>query len=202
MSKNLPRTLARVQRTHPDKPVQVWFQDEARFGQKGTSSRVWAARGSRPVRPRQTEYGFTYLFGAVCPATGHTNAWVMPTVGTEPMQAHLNDLSRQVGRRKHALLVLDRAGWHTTARLTIPANITLLALPARSPELNPAEMLWRELRQRCLSNRVYRSTTALERAVSRAWCALASQPERVRRLCNFGWLRSACNNERRRPRTK
>ena len=89
--------------------------------------------------------------------------------------------------------MLDRAGWHTTARLAVPANITLLALPARSPELNPAEMLWRELRQRYLSNRVYRSTTALERAVSRAWCALANQPERVRRLCNFGWLRSACS---------
>ena len=83
-------------------------------------------------------------------------------------------------------------------RLTIPANITLLALPARSPELNPAEMLWRELRQRYLSNRVYRSTTALERAVSRAWCALASQPERVQRLCNFSWLRSTCT--KRRPR--
>jgi hypothetical protein len=137
-----------VQRAHPEHRVQVWFQDEARFGQKGTASRVWADRGSRPVRPRQTEYGYVYLFGAVCPATGATNAWLMPTVGTAPMQAQLDDLSRQLGPRTHALLVLDRAGWHTTERLVVPDNLTLLALPPRSPELNPAEMLWRELRQR------------------------------------------------------
>ena len=52
---------------HPEKRIALWFMDEARFGQKGTASRVWADRGSRPVRPRQTEYGYVYLFGAVCP---------------------------------------------------------------------------------------------------------------------------------------
>ena len=201
--KNLPRVLARVQRTHPSRRVQVWFQDEARSGQKGTISRVWAARGSRPVRPRQTEYGFTYLFGAVCPATGHTNAWVMPTVGTAPMQAHLNDLGRQVGRRRHALCSywIGPAGTPPRGSRYRPTSRCSRCRRALA-ELNPAEMLWRELRQRYLSNRVYRSTTALERAVSRAWCALANQPERVRRLCNFGWLRSACSSERRRPKTK
>lgn len=181
--------------------MQVWFQDEARFGQKGTASRVWADRGSRPVRPRQTEYGYVYLFGAVCPATGATNAWLMPTVGTAPMQAQLDDLSRQLGPRTHALLVLDRAGWHTTERLVVPDNLTLLALPPRSPELNPAEMLWRELRQRYLSNRVYKDQAALDRAVGRAWCALASRPERVAKLCNFGWLRAARNKTRRHLKT-
>ncbi len=77
----------------------------------------------------------------------------------------------------------------------------LLPLPARSPELDPAEMLWRELRQRYLSRRVYRTAAALERALSRASCALASQPERVSRLCNFIWLHNVCNKRGRRLRT-
>ena len=125
----------------------------------------------------------------------------MPTVGIAPMQAHLNDLSRQLGPRTHALLVLDQAGWHTSARLVVPRNLTLLALPPRSPELNPAEMLWRELRQLYLSNRVYGDQAALDRAVGRAWCALASRPDRVARLCNFGWLHTPRNKARRHPKT-
>lgn len=87
---------------HPEKRVQAWFQDEARFGQKGTNSRVWAEQGSRPRAVRQTEYEWTYMFGAVCPQTGETNGWVMPAANTETMNIQLADFSRQLGPDVHA----------------------------------------------------------------------------------------------------
>ena len=180
-----------MQAAHPDKQVQVWFQDEARFGQQGTNSRVWADTGSRPRAPRQTEYRYVYLFGAVCPETGESNAWLMPVANTEAMNAQLSHLSRQLAPEVHALMVLDQAGWHQSAALAVPDNLTLLPLPPRAPELNPPERIWRELRQRHLSNRVYADQTALDDAVAAAWNAVADDPERLKRLCDFPWIKAA-----------
>lgn len=191
LKNELPEQIAALQAAHPECRVQLWAQDEARFGQKGTACRLWAPRGSRPQRPRQTEYGYLYLFGAVCCETGQTNGWLMPAANTEAVAAHLADLSARLAPGVHAALVLDGAGWHTTERLAVPANITLLPLPARSPELNPAEMLWRELRQRHLGNRVFANEAALDEAVGHAWCALTDDPARLVSLCNFGWIRDA-----------
>jgi hypothetical protein len=104
--------VAALQVQHPKKRIEVWFQDEARFGQQGSNSRVWADTGSRPRAVRQTEYGYLYLFGAVCPENGNSNGWLMPTANTQTMQVQLEDLGRQLAEdvHVHVLLVLDRAG--------------------------------------------------------------------------------------------
>ena len=79
----------------------------------------------------------------------------MPVANTAASQVPLDDLSRQLAARVHAVLVLDQAGWRLkSSALRRPDNLTLLPLPVRAPELNPAEGLWHELRQRHLSNRV------------------------------------------------
>lgn len=78
----------------------------------------------------------------------------MPVANTAASQVPLDDLSRQLAARVHAVLVLDQAGWHMSPALRRPDNLTLLPLPVRAPELNPAGGLWHELRQRHLSNRV------------------------------------------------
>ena len=183
--------MIEAQAQHPEERIELWFQDEARFGQQGCNSRMWGERGSRPHVPRQTEYGWLYLFGAVCPATGQSNGWLMPHANTQTMQAYLDDLGRSLTPGVHALLVLDGAGWHQSTRLHVPDNLTLLPLPPYSPELNPAEMLWREMRQRYLSNRVYPSREELDSAVATTWLNLSDNAERIRRVTNFGWIRSA-----------
>ena len=86
LKNELGTQLARVQAQHPDRKLEVWFQDEARFGQQGCNSRVWATRGSRPRALRQTEYESLYVFGAVCPASGESNAWIMPAANAQTMQ--------------------------------------------------------------------------------------------------------------------
>ncbi len=183
--------MAAVQTAHPDKHIQLWFQDEARFGQQGSNSRVWAPAGSRPRAPRQTEYRYVYLFGAVCPETGENNAWLMPVANTETMTIHLRTLSAQLASDVHALLVLDGAGWHHSATLAVPGNVTLLPLPPYAPELNPVEAVWREVRQRHLSNRVYADQATLDDAVATAWNTLADDPDRLTHLCDAPWIRAA-----------
>lgn len=96
---------------HPGQTVEVWVQDEARFGQQGTLTNVWADSGSRPTAVKQTEYQWLYLFGAVNPLTGESAALLTPTVNTDLMNAHLKMISRQIGPQRHVVLVLDQAGW-------------------------------------------------------------------------------------------
>ena len=101
--------------------------------------RQWARRGTRPRQPADQRYANAYLFGAICPAKGKGAALALPYVDTEMMQLHLDEISRHVEKGAHAVLLLDRAGWHTTAKLVMPKNITPILLPSRAPELNPVE---------------------------------------------------------------
>jgi transposase len=165
------------------KPIEIWWQDEARIGQQGTLTRVWAARGSRPAAPRDQRYTWAYLFGAICPARGVGAAWVLPYANARAMNMHLVEIGRQVAPGAHAVVVLDGAGWHQTGgRLSLPDNISLLHLPPYSPELNPQENVWQYLRQNHLANRVYDSYEAIVDACCIAWKALTDQPDRIRSI--------------------
>ncbi len=127
--KKLPDATGPLPEHARGKPLEVWFQDEARVGQQGTLTRIWAARGSRPRAPRDTRYTWAYIFGAVCPGRGATAALVMPNADTQAMNAHLTGISRTVAEGAHAILVPDGAGWHGSKALRVPDNITLLQLP-------------------------------------------------------------------------
>jgi transposase len=158
------------------KPVEIWFQDEMRLGQKNGIVRQWARRGSRPTQPADQRYESAYLFGAICPARGKGAALALPYADTEAMQLHLDEISRAVARGAHGVLLLDRAGWHTTARLVVPKNMTLIFLPSRAPELNPVENIWQFLRQTWLSNRVFETYDTIVEAACEAWRKLLAQP--------------------------
>lgn len=100
-----------------------------RLGQKNNLVRQWARRGSRPRQPKDQRYQNLYLFGAICPARGTGAALALPWANTRAMQAHLHVISRNVAAGSHAVLLLDCAGWHTTAELKVPKKHHL-ALPA------------------------------------------------------------------------
>lgn len=114
----------------------------------------------------------------------------MPMANTETMNGQLADLGRQLPDRVHVALVLDGAGWHHSAGLNVPDNITLIPLPPCSPELNPVELVWHELRQRYLSNRAYPDAGTLEAAVASAWNGLAGNVQRLRSLTDYPWIQA------------
>ena len=147
---------------------------------------MWAPCGSRPVRPLQNEYEWVYLYGAVNPLTGESCARVLPWADTEMMQLHVDAISDQVGPERHVVLVLDNAGWHTTSRLEVPGNMTLLPLPAYTPELNVVERLWHWIKDHEFSNRVYPEYDELADAVSGMWRGLS--PQRIQSVCRCSWL--------------
>jgi hypothetical protein len=183
-----------VQQALPERargrPVEVWFQDEARVGQQGTLTRLWARRGSRPRAPRDRRYSWAYVFGAVCPARAVGAALVLPCVNADAMRLHLEEISGQVAPGAHAILVLDKAGWHGAAELAVPDNLTLLPLPSYSPELNPVENVWQYLRQNQLSLRVWPDYEAIVAACCQAWNALMAMPERLASITRREWARS------------
>ncbi len=108
----------------------VWFQDEARVGQQGTITYVWAPQGSRPPAVRDNRHDSAWLFGAVCAEWAVGAAIIMPGVSSEAMAEHLVEISSQVDPEAHAVLLCDGAGWHQRGeRLPVPDNISLLPLP-------------------------------------------------------------------------
>jgi transposase len=175
-------------RTHPDAEIQIWVQDEARFGQKGSLTRVWARRGSRPRAPKQTQYESLYLTGAVCPATGAAAAILTPTLNAEVVNLFFDELATQIPEGVHVILVWDQAGYHVSHELRVPENVSLLYLPPYSPELNPMENLWHYLRSHHWSNRIYDGYTALLDAATAAWQAVCLVPARITSICNYPYL--------------
>ena len=93
------------------KPVEIWFADEARIGQKNKITRRWAKRGTRPSAPRDQRTASAYIFGAICPRDGKGAALVLPTCNTAAMALHLEEIAANVAPGAHAVLVLDQAGW-------------------------------------------------------------------------------------------
>ena len=170
-----------------DTPVEIWFQDEARVGQKNGLVHQWARRGTRPRQPKDQRYDNAYLFGAICPERDVGAAIVMPYADTFAMQTHLDEISRMVTAGSVAVLLLDKAGWHTTGKLIVPANIVLVHLPPKSPELNPVENIWQYLRQTWLSNRVFDSYNEINAACCDAWNNLVNETGRIASIGTRTW---------------
>ena len=186
--KNFPAELAKIRARLPKGvEIELWWQDEARIGQKNKLTRRWARRGTRPRAPRDQRTEWAYIFGAICPAKGKGAGLVMPWCDTDAMAAHLIEISAAVDPGAHAVLIVDQAGWHLTPKLAIPDNITVLALPPRSPELNPVENVWQFMRDNWLSNRIFKSYEDIVALCCQAWNNLIDQPWKIMSLGMRKW---------------
>jgi transposase len=174
---------------HPDKEIRTYHQDEARFGQKGTITRVWAQKGSRPRAVPQTGFTSLYVLAAVCAATGAVSALIMPELNTAVVNLFLEQFSRELPAGVHAVLIWDGAGFHTGAELVVPSNVSLILLPPYSPELNPVENLWHYLRAHHWSNRRYQDYNQLRAEAARSLCAVCKDAETIKSICNAPYLK-------------
>jgi transposase len=165
-----------VQGDAAGRPVEVWFCDQARIGQKNKITRRWAKRGTRPSAPRDQRTASASIFGAICPKQGKGAALVLPRCNSAAMTLHLAEIAKTVAPGAPAVLMLDQAGWHRSHKLVVPANITLLPLPPKCPELNPVENIWQYMRDNWLSNRVFRSQSDILDHCCYAWNRLIAQP--------------------------
>lgn len=111
----------------------------------------------------------------------------MPYANTNTMQIHLKHISMKVPEGRHAAIVVDQAGWHTTKKLILPKNITLISLPPASPELNPIEQVWRQLRQESLANRCYKDEEDIVQVCCDAWNSFDERKGAMKKLCSRSW---------------
>lgn len=187
----LPKRLARLAEDHPDKRIRIYFQDEARFGQQGTTTHVWAPKGSRPTAVRQTEYEYLWVLGAICPETGQAEGLLSPRLNTDVVNAFLQEFSKSLSDDEHAVLIWDGAGFHTSKKLQVPANVTLIQLPPYSPELNPLENLWHYLKSHYWSNRAYTNYADLETTAITTWKTAVLDPDLMKTVCAAPYLKRA-----------
>lgn len=169
------------------------FQDEGRFGLLGSPRRCWAPRGMRPIVGARLERKYIYAFSAVSPHDGVMDSLVLPWVNAETMSMFLAEVAER-HRNEFVLMVMDQAGWHVAGELTVPPNMRLMFLPPYSPELNPAEHVWKALRQDCFANHAFRDLDEVERALTGGLVALESDHRRTQSMAGFGWITSICLN--------
>jgi hypothetical protein len=186
--KKLPEEVLALQQAYPEASLELWSQDEHRIGLKPILRRVWARKGSRVRAVVRQRYQWMYLYGFVEPQSGRTSWLLMPTVTTAAFSLALAAFAQEhgLGPDKHILLVLDQAGWQTSADLQLPPGLHLLFLPSHSPELQPAERFW-PLSNEPLANRVVTSLDELEQLQAERCRWLQAHPEVIRGRTSYHW---------------
>lgn len=188
--KKLPEIIAdKLAERDPEdnRPVLLLAQDEGRFGRISDARRAWAPLGMRPQAARQIIRSYLYVFTAVCPALGKMTSLILPMANTEMMNIFLGQVSEDFP--EHFLLMLvDQAGWHLSHNLRLPDNIRLIPLPPGSPELNPVEHIWEELREKHFANKPLKSLDEVEDTLCLGLNGLAINPDKLRSMTNFPYL--------------
>lgn len=163
------------------------FQDEAGFGRINKPKRCWCPAGIRPNVPCHHIREYRYLYGAVSPADGKLFSLVLPYTNTICMNVFLRELSKAYPK-DYILLVVDNAAWHSSRTLQIPENIQLYPLLPYTPELNPIEMIWDEIREKGFRNEVFAS---LEKVVDRLCDCVRSlmrNASRIASITHRAWI--------------
>ena len=169
------------------------FQDEARFGRISDTRRCWCPKPVRPLCRAIVSQEYTYAYGAVSVMDGILDTLIIPYVNTNCMQIFLDEVaSRHLDER--IIMILDGAGWHKSKLLRVPHNIRLVSLPPYSPELNPVEHIWDELREKSFHNRVFDSLNSLEDHLEESLRNLELDHERIHYIVSWPWINNALSN--------
>ena len=172
------------------RPVLLMAQDEGRFGRISEPRRAWAPPGVRPRSPRQIVREYTYVYAAVAPQAGKMTALILPRVDTAMMNLFLSHVATTFPEF-FLVMQVDQAEWHQAKNLIVPENIRLIPQPAYSPELNPTEHVWDELREKQFPNVAPSSLDEVIDRLCEGLAQLEAEPERVRSMTYFPHFRRA-----------
>jgi transposase len=185
--KNLPERLTYIKNNKLNgsgfASVNIYFEDESRVGLLTILRRVLTLKGVKPIAPYQHKFDNLYLFGAFSPINGDSYLLEMPTCNTETFQTFLNHFSGQKPE-EFKIIILDNGAFHHARRLIIPKNIALIFLPPYSPELNPAEKIWRFIKDH-LSMTVHKDLPTLQKHLTQI----------LQDYLTFNSVKSICGNE-------
>jgi len=165
--------------------VRLMFQDEAGFGRINKPKYCWCFPGLRPSIPCHHIREYRYAYGAVEPLTGESFFLVMPYCNTDCMNVFLREMSKTYPEDT-IILVCDGAAWHKTNALEVPENIQLLFLPPATPEMNPIEQIWKEIRKRGFRNEIFQTLDKVIDRLCDTICSLSH--DLIRSITGRDWI--------------
>lgn len=165
------------------------FQDEAGFGRINQPKNCWCGEGIRPVIPCHRIREYMYAFGAIEPLDGKMFSLVLPKCNTDCMNIFLDLLSKDCPN-DYILLGVDNASWHKSQTLVVPQNIELFPLLPRTPELNPIEMIWDELREKFFKNEHFKTLTKVTERLCEGLLHLRNNSTIVKSITGWNWINS------------
>lgn len=194
MEKKLSERLAEaVAAFAVTRPLRLMFQDEARFGRISDVRHCWDKKPHRPLVRAMVTQQYTYAYGAVSPVDGRFDSLILPQVNSACMRVFLDEIAARYPN-ENVVMVLDGAGWHKSKEIELAENMRTLFLPPYSPELNPQEHVWDELREKFFHNRAFDSLDALETHLEEALRSLESSPQRMRSIAGWDWIINSVSN--------
>ena len=170
---------------NPFTGVRLMFQDEAGFGRINKPKYCWCFPGLRPSVPCHHIREYRYAYGAVEPMTGESFFLIMPNCNSECMGVYLKELSKKYPNDR-IVLVLDGASWHRANALIIPNNIRLIFLPPATPEMNPIEQIWKEIRKRGFRNEIFKTLDHVINRLCDSICSLSHNT--IRSITRRSWI--------------
>jgi putative transposase len=161
------------------------FYDESRFGRISGIAHCWCVKGIRPIVPALCVREYMYVFGAVDPVEGSSSFIIAPACNTDWTNTFFDVVSRQFPN-DYIIMAGDNAGWHKSKGLNLPNNMELMYIPAYTPEMNPIEQVWDEIKEKDFKNHFFDS---LKKVTSQLCKSFANVPnELIKSLCNRDWI--------------
>lgn len=168
-------------------PLRLMFQDEARFGRISQCRRCWHKKPMRPWVKARLTHEYTYAYGAASAMDGKFDSLVLPQVNGQWMQVFIDEVSQRYSE-ENIIMALDGAGWHKSQGIKLPPNLKLHFLPPYSPELNPQEHVWDELREKNFHNKAFESMDALQAELVKGLQTLECDHQRVKSITGWEWI--------------
>jgi len=163
------------------------FQDEARFGRIEQPRVCWAPEGIRPTAPSQIIREYIYAYAAVSPHDGKMVSLILPRVDGQIMSVFLKEVSIRF-KDEYILMFMDKAAWHRAKELKVPSNMEIMYIPSYSPDLNPVENIWDEMREKWFANLVFKDIDGVEERLIESLVYLENKPDLVASITGFEWI--------------
>jgi transposase len=164
-----------------DKQQVVFYEDEARFGRHGSERHSWTPPKLTPICKSQFVRESLYALTALSPQTGDCYSILSPYCNTEAMNTLLQSMSKHY-KDYRMILIMDKAAWHLSSTLILPSNIKIIHLPPYSPQLNPVELHWRELRRKHFDNVLYNTLDQVEARLEKELKQLHKDSDTIKSL--------------------
>jgi putative transposase len=176
--------------TSSNKTFRLMFQDEAGFGRINKPKRCWCGDGIRPTVPCHRVREYIYAYGAVSPLDGDIVSLVLPKCNTQCMSIFLDEVSKQYPN-DYILMIADNAPWHKSNGLIVPENMEIFSLLPYTPELNPIEMIWDEIREKFFKNKLFKTLNDISDKLCEAIVHLIDNKNTVKSITGWHWILSA-----------